>query len=336
MDFIRINDKREQKEFSGISFSGYKKSQVIKEFIESVLYNKIEDACYWCFELMFAGHMLDIWEIILKIMSNHIHIGNPKLPIYIALRSNEFKQIMNNNMICNEIDMRNNKSIRKIFLEIVVILCYSEKKNTITPIKLNDDALNISEFGRLLIATSTTFSKPFFKVNDPKEIYIPINEFAYHISEKSLMSHKASYWVEWLYYFDSICKKKKSPIYCQKRNYINDPKFENDILWILWDSILYESNKRNEIIQRIVRSLLSLYCLRMTKGTIKKRKHLFYFAINILCECNYFDIHITQCDNLETIVKKTNHLVNKIKQNEIIAKEEIPLLHMSINRHTIQ
>lgn len=322
MDFIFINDCRDTKDFVGKTFSEFKKSLVIKELIQSILYNKIEDACYWCFELLFAGHYIDIWETIFHIMSVHIHCGNPKLPIYLSIRSSEFKRILNQYTEYAELDFRNNKNVRKIFLEIVIILCYSDKKHEITYVKLNENALNISELGRLLLASSTEYCKPIYRFNDPKEIYIPVNEFAYHISKDSSIFHKATYWIEWIFHFDTICKKNKTPIYCETRNYIDNPKLSNDITWILWDSILNESKKRNdEIIDKIIHSLLSLFCLRMSQGTKKKRKHILYFCVLILCECRTTDINITDCDDIDSIVKKTNHLINKIKRNEIHVKK---------------
>jgi hypothetical protein len=323
MEYIIINDYRDTKAFTGKTFSGFKKTQVIKELVESILYNKIEDACYWCFELLFAGHYIDLWETIFHIMSVHIHCGNPKLPIYISVRSNEFKQIINQHTQYQELDFRNNKNIRHIFLEIMIILCYSDKKHEITYVKLNDDALNISELGRLLMATSTNYCKPFFRFQDPKEIYIPVNEFAYHISRDSCIFHKATYWVEWLFHFDTMCKKRKTPVFCETRNYIDNPKLSNDIIWILWDSILNESKQRDDsIMDKIIRSLLSLFCLRMSQVTKKKRRHLFYFAILLLCDCKTTNINITDCDDIQSIVKKTTSLLQKIKQNEIHVNPE--------------
>ena len=45
-----INDKRSQKEFSGITFSQFKKTDVKKQLVNAVLYNKLEEACYWSAE----------------------------------------------------------------------------------------------------------------------------------------------------------------------------------------------------------------------------------------------------------------------------------------------
>ena len=44
LDSSYINDKRQLKEFKGLTFSGYKKSAVCNALIKSINENKIEEA----------------------------------------------------------------------------------------------------------------------------------------------------------------------------------------------------------------------------------------------------------------------------------------------------
>ena len=63
-----------------------------------------------------------LWEIIFTVIAKNI-IGNPKLPIYIELRLNSFREIVNSGYNDNMLKLGNHK-IRKLFAEIMAILCF--------------------------------------------------------------------------------------------------------------------------------------------------------------------------------------------------------------------
>ena len=85
-----INDLRDSSGFRGTTFSGYKKSEVKKQLLQSVFNGKVEQSCYWSAEMVCAGQYMDIWEILLFYLGKHIHLGNPKLAIYLQKRFHVF------------------------------------------------------------------------------------------------------------------------------------------------------------------------------------------------------------------------------------------------------
>ena len=123
---IEINDVRDN--FNKISFSGYQKSKVKLELLKCLENSKVENSCYWSAELICAGHYIDLWELIINYSCKNINLGNPKLAIYLELRYNSFKNLINS-YNSRELQLRNNETIRNLFCEIICVLIFREPEN---------------------------------------------------------------------------------------------------------------------------------------------------------------------------------------------------------------
>ena len=162
-----ISDIRTVDQFRTTTFSKYQRSAVKKEMLQSLIQSKIEPSMYWLIELLCSGHVSDIWEIILFFYAKHIHVSNPKLPFYIESRFNHFKQCIQDS---NELNIRNNEIVRKLFSEIITILCLSNKHHSYEIIKFNKSDFNILTTDRLK-APSVEFIGTIFKPEDPKALF---------------------------------------------------------------------------------------------------------------------------------------------------------------------
>ena len=333
-----INDIREPKDFKGISFSKFKKTDVKKELLNSLINSKIEPACYWSAELICAGHYCDIWDVILLFYSKYIHLGNPKISTYLELRLSNFKTIVNNGYVNNELRLRNNDKIRKLFCEIMCILCDAKRKHSFDNIKITKNDFDLTQMTDRFKAPNTKYADAYFKNDDPKEIFIALNELAYNLSDEAKNVINSCYWIEWIMEFESVCKARKDKFKCERREKMPiEPKFQMDIIWIIWDVFLKESEKKPQIIKKIINALLTLFSLKYTSGCYRKRKNIVYFVVSILCEnVNYDEEIMRECQKgvLTNVLKKIDLVYKQIKSNE--ESPETDYLFKNINASNLE
>ena len=319
MNVVDIDDTRTSSDFNGISFSRFKKTHVKKEMLKNLISSKVEPACYWACELICAGHYIDVWEIIILFITKHIHLGNPKLPMYISLRIGVFKELAANHL-GDEINLRNNFKIRQLFAEIISTLCYTRKNHAFEMVKLKSEEFSMEVMKTMLKAPNVSYAGLVFKPEDPKELFIAINELSYHLSDESKNNYIACYWLEWLIEFDMTCRKNKQTCISERRGFANvDEKYKKDSIWIIWELINVVAQIKNcPVIIKIIESLLDIFCLKYTSGTKRKRKYILYNCVSLLTEpCDLTTSIWADKTQILRVSQKINVIYKEIKKNEV-------------------
>jgi hypothetical protein len=365
MDTNHINDVRVS--FRNITFSKFQKSKARLELLKNLYDEKLENACYWSAEFICAGHYLDLWDIILYYVYKYIHNGNPKLTLYLNMRYNNFISILQNGYAKDMLAMRNNEKIRKLFCEIICVLCYSNKKNVISDVKLDkNNSFDLTCMSEKFKAPNVTYIEEILKEDDPKELIIPINELIFNLINKNIIN--VYYWYEWIIEYENICKKKKKKCVCENRSFAPSGN-THDIIWIIWDILFYYSDpnildKKYNIIDdaintntnantnantntnintntyanlkhKIIKNLFELFIIKYNNTVKKKRKYIIYYAFALLVENTNFTINIiNKQEEAEAIVLKINTIYKEIKKNEESPKTDY--LFNNLNKSNLE
>jgi hypothetical protein len=247
--------------------------------------------------------------------------------------------------------MRNNEKIRKLFCEIICVLCYSNKKNVISDVKLDkNNSFDLTCMSEKFKAPNVTYIEEILKEDDPKELIIPINELIFNLISKNIIN--VYYWYEWIIEYENICNKKKKKCVCENRSYAPSGN-THDIIWIIWDILFYYSdpdildkkyniidnnnnnNNNNTLKHKIIKNLFELFIIRYNNTMKKKRKYIIYYAFAVLIENINFTINIvTKHEETQAIVLKINTIYKEIKKNEESPKTDY--LFNNLNKSNLE
>jgi hypothetical protein len=319
-DKYLIQDTRMYENFSKISFSGYKKTDVMNVLLKSIETKKIENTCNWVAECLCSGYIENCWEKILLYASSVISINNPLLPFYLYKKNILFYNIYDNidhNKEKNEIiNLRNDQIIRNLFFSVSTILSLSSKTkryNKYPKIKLED--FNFNNISLRLSANTNLLPNNFIHFNEPEELKIIINEIYFHLKNKLNGYDKCIYWILWILEWEKKIKKNKGSWNIDNRNINVDEKYKGDLIWIIWELILIESKNRNTDIQKQVKSLHELYISNFKIG--KKYKRLPYLLNSVVYLMHNINFNIKLIPNLDVYIQ------SQINNNKLFELKKI-------------
>jgi hypothetical protein len=294
---MKINDNRTV--FTN-TFSNYKKSIAVKEFMNSIYYQKKEEAYFWTAELLCSNCIIELWDTYIEIMCIYTHTTNPKIPIYLHKKFLEFKEIAEKTN--DDIQLRNVDEIRKIFFVLTLIFS-SSKRECILDIPDFQFKFEIDKMYTNLKAPNVSYIQNYFKNGDPKEYYIPLNELMYHLKEtKNKMD--IFYWIEWIITYDALLLKNKKQLQCIKRPFA----INTNIIWIVWELLL-------SFEKQPIESLLQLFSIKYK--TNKKKKCILYLCVMYIITKVDYNIPILESGLLKNIEENITIAFEKIKKKEI-------------------
>lgn len=325
-----INDSRNV--FTNLTFSGYKKNQVIQQFEKSLINSQLEESCHWSVELIISGHYLLLFEILGNVYSKAININNPNFPYFFL---NQFKKylgiIQEPIFLSKPINLRNNYQIRHLFAELVLYLCLSKKTHIYSLPKIKKEELSIGNIKHRFKA-SRFYLQNIRKEKDHIELIEIGNELVMAIISANIQD--SLYWVQWILTWEKTNKKKKIDL-CHPRRITNiNPKFENDVIWFLWTIIILLATKDPK--KKQIMSLFYLYSYDYNLTKKYQKVPLLVSAIIFLIEKCDFSIPLTTKESqIKKGVDNIGYLYHEINEKSNPNANLIPpIINGSINQNS--
>lgn len=333
-----IHDTRIAKDFKGITICGYKRLDVIKEYQNSIINNKLEDSIRWCVELHATCLNKQIWDIIHNIYIKYININNPKLFFYILKREKDYKNIINSFPKKHEVLSRNNQELRNLFAELTAMLNINKKNNLFIDKSLpsiTNKSFDKNEIKKRMIANNLDNINEYINNYTTNEMKLGLNEIYSNLNNKNGTYQNCIYWYIWI---DKIEKYIK----LNSKDLIKEYDIENHWVFIIWKIILEISsikikNKKDTI---FIKKLYDKYKFNFKLSQMNQKKYFLFICFYIIKNSINWNITLNPQEHLIiqsncNINSMYGNIINNIESN--LSKESKDQLYKNYyDKHSIK
>jgi hypothetical protein len=306
-----IHDTRIAKDFKGITICGYKRVDVIKEFQNSMINNRLEDSIRWLVELHSTGLNNQIWESIKNIYIKYIHINNPKLFFYILKREKEYNNILINFPKKHEIFSRNNQEIRNLLAELIAILTLNKKNNIFVEKSLpiiSNKSFHKDEVKKRMISKNLDNIHSYVFNSTTNEMKLALNEILTNLFNKNGTYQNCIYWYIWLNKIEKYIKTNSKIV-------IKENEYEEHWVFILWNIIL---NSIDNLYKKDIIFIKKLYDKYKNNFKISKMNQLkYYIFLSFYIIKNKVNWEIFMFPQ-EHLIIQSNSNINSMYENIIL------------------
>jgi hypothetical protein len=310
MDII---DTRNVLDFQRFTFSGHLRTHVYKVLDENIKLGHADYSCYWTLELLCSGLVHSYWNTIFLSTALHINRAAPNAFLYLTKMYEKFSPYESQYSLMQMTDIRNNKDVRNLVCEVSasISFCKKSKLPSLPRIKPEHD-FNQIVIQENLKAPSSFYARQIMKQEDPIELFVPVNELMFCLRPETRDYIRALYWCSWILTYASKYKQDtKQYLVCAYRSndYVEE-QFLRSHIWILWSCLIEiaKQSPQSGTLAPYMDALYKMYCLRWSKGDMKKRLPFFITALLFICESTTLDIHYSVPQNIGVVQELTTNI----------------------------
>ena len=306
-----------------LTITGESKAQILRLFKKSLLNSNLESACKFGIELHCSNYLKEVFNILIEVYGNYIHIHNPQIgsqlincylkyekQIVFPDDSGSIKYPEDDDFFLREDVQKLNSTlncqpIRNFVIELITIICLSHQKEMKLPIISKKDLTPeyLYKAARLLKIGGTNLHKVVKK--EPLKIILKVIEK--NILFKTPKIDKAIYWILWI-------SRGNHDFKCKHLSIDDIPKKEsNHWVWYVWKSIFKRVKYLEPPRRETIKELYNLFKVNFTKKIVKSRLPLVFFAIRSL-EFNMRNQPVSILNNLHLHIQAYSN-VNVLYKN---------------------
>jgi hypothetical protein len=294
-----INDSRIKNEFKLVTFSNYKKKDVITAFKTSLIKSNCEEAIRWMVELNCSGYNKSIMDCINEIYLKFININNILFYIYFKKQYRQFNKIIKKYPRKEELHIRNLQTIRNLLAELTAICSLSKKNNLFSNNALpkinNNKIFNSNELKKHLLAKDLSNVYKYIYETDSKELKLALNEIIFNLNHPSGSYKECIFWYEWLEKVNTKLKNKDQRFKCRDTTLKVPNEYKNTWVFKIWE--ILNNVHISDLVSKYINKFFMDYLENFKNSTIRKNKYLIFICFYI-CKNDNFLTQINQYDHL--------------------------------------
>jgi hypothetical protein len=272
------------------------KPLLFSQLQKAIKQGDIESCCHWVAYIDIMNLQEHLWEKLILYCSKYIHIHNPKLPLLLHKKIQQFKDVEKTMNAHDEI--WKNHSIRRNWCQLMFVIVGSKKGIVYT--LPNSNTFNVA-------VLDTIDLHPIVLRKRRSDDSSFIQKMISMILTTPLFSEKLTY----LHIMYKLESSSQFPYHCSSRPFSSvESKYHHDWIWLLWECILEKAILENVNAYEIIISLQYLFCYRYQSSKKYGRYPLVVHAL-LLCEDNknvlFHQNVFSMCDQ-SLILKACNNI----------------------------
>ena len=222
-----------------ITYLGYKKSAAYLELKNTILAGLLDKALFWATELAISGNPNRLYESICLLGASDVNITNPNIPSLLWQVYNIWTQTSDGVKKQQAARFHDYQLLRNHLCQLVTVLSLSPKaKLSKLPTWKRDSDMDLTKFRYRIRRNCLSEITDIVKINDSKEVYIPLNEIDWAINSSKDVSQAKSHFLFWLGWLCEMERRFPNKDFCAKREVPGIPdNCSSHCAWPVWQII---------------------------------------------------------------------------------------------------